>query len=272
MKQFKALQFTAKNILPGSIGLLVMAFGIMAFQDPTNVTVKHKPVVVDSPPQKNINVDIEFDMKDLDQTIKKSMEMAEKAMKEIDFSAMQKKISESMKDIDLSKLEMDLQKAIKETDWNQMKTEMDKTMKIDMDKLKVDMDKMKAEIKLSMKDINMDEMKKSMEELKKINFDDMKKEMEKVKKEMNINKDQWKAEMDKARVEIEKSKEGLMEKKNMANELEKDGLINKTESNSIEFKDKELYINGKKQSPEITEKYRKYFKGDSLKFKFNFEK
>ena len=77
--------------------------------------------------------------------------------------------------------------------------------------------------------------------------------------------------MDNAKLEMLKAKTGMSELKEMTTEMEKDGLLNKKESNTIEYKNKELLINGKKQSPEVTEKYRKYFKGDNFKFKFSGE-
>ena len=49
--------------------------------------------------------------------------------------------------------------------------------------------------------------------------------------------------------------------KDFTNELEKDGLIDKNKAYSLELKDGYLYINGKKQSKETTEKYRKYYMG-----------
>ncbi|MDQ6756439.1 MAG: hypothetical protein M3004_05845 [Bacteroidota bacterium] len=55
--------------------------------------------------------------------------------------------------------------------------------------------------------------------------------------------------------------------KEMTTEMEKDGLINKKEGYNIEYKNKELLINGKKQSNEVTEKYRKYFKGEDFQIK-----
>jgi hypothetical protein len=149
---------------------------------------------------------------------------------------------------------------------------------IDMSKMKMNFDKLQLEkeIKDAMKNINMDEIKKSMEELKKINFDDVKKQMEQVKKEMALNKDHFKVDMEKLKSEMEKAKmdmlrakEEMGEVKEMVGELEKDGLLNKNENNSIEYKNKELFINGKKQSAETTEKYKKYFKGDNIKFNFN---
>ena len=142
---------------------------------------------------------------------------------------------------------------------------------MNFDKLQIE-----KEVKDAMKNINMEEIKKNMEELKKINFDDIKKEMEQAKKQMELNKDHFKMDMDKFKTEMEKVKVNMEkvkaemgEVKEMVADLEKDGLLNKNENNTIEFKNKELFINGKKQTPQTTEKYKKYFKGDNIKFNFN---
>ena len=50
----------------------------------------------------------------------------------------------------------------------------------------------------------------------------------------------------------------------------KDGLIDKDKRFSIEWKNGgDLYINGTKQSKEISEKYRKYYKEDGYEFNFS---
>ena len=51
----------------------------------------------------------------------------------------------------------------------------------------------------------------------------------------------------------------------MFNEMEADGLINTRDGFTIEYKDKDLFINGNKQPEKVTDKYRKYFKGDHFK-------
>ena len=61
---------------------------------------------------------------------------------------------------------------------------------------------------------------------------------------------------------IEKAKQELKQVKAMFNEMEKDGLINPKQGFSIAYKGKDLYINGTKQSEQVTDKYRKYFKED----------
>lgn len=250
MKQFisslKSSYRVNRDILSVITICLVLAITSMAFQDPTKVNIPLKKAVLDSPPE-NTNIKIEIDLKEIEQSIKKSMELVDKRMKDIDWSAMQKQIQESLKNVDLATIQIDVNKLMKDVDLSKFKFEFDASKMADMDKLKVDLDKMKTELKLAMKDFN---------------SEDLKKEMEKVKKEMEKNKDQLKIELEKTKLDMETVKEGLTGIKEMTTEMEKDGLINKTERNEIEFRNKELYINGKKQSPEITEKYRKYFKGE----------
>lgn len=261
-------QHSNRNILAGISICLLLAFTAMAFRDPSNIN-KQKQAKLDTVPKIN-NIDVTIDMKDVDQTIKKSLELAEKSLKDIDWKKMSKQIEESLKQVDVAKLQMDIEKSMKAVDWDKMKMDIDKSMKeIDFTKMKMDLDKMKIEMNQSLKEINTEGLKKSMEELNKVNFDDLKKEMDNAKKEIDLNKDHLKIDMEKFKIDMEKAKTEMGEVKNMANDMEKDGLINKKESNTIEYKDKELFINGKKQSREMADKYRKYFKGDNIKFKFD---
>ena len=64
---------------------------------------------------------------------------------------------------------------------------------------------------------------------------------------------------------IDKAKEELRLTKEMFTEMEKDGLIDPKQGFTIEYKNKDLYIDGKKQSAKTTDKYRKYFKKDHFK-------
>ena len=261
-------QHSNRNILFCISFFIIIGLTAMAFQDSAKIITQHKQTVLDTVPQ-NHDIDIELNFKDLDQTIKKSLEIAEKSMKEFDWNKISKEIEQSMKQIDMAKLQSEINNSMKAVDWNKIKNEIERSMKeIDKSKLKMNIEK---EIRNAMKNINMDELKKSMEEMKKINFDELKKEMENLKKEMELNKDHFKIEMNKAKLEMLKSKAGLSELKEMTTEMEKDGLINKKESNTIEYKSKELFINGKKQPAEVTGKYRRYFKGDNFKFKFSRE-
>jgi len=88
-------------------------------------------------------------------------------------------------------------------------------------------------------------------------------EIEKSKKDIkNIQVDEF---MKTAKEGISKSIIELRLKKEMFTEMEKDGLIKPQEGFTIEYKDKNLFINGKKQNQATTDKYKKYIKGDSFK-------
>ena len=75
--------------------------------------------------------------------------------------------------------------------------------------------------------------------------------------------------MKKAKEELNKAKEELTSYKTMTAEMEKDGLIKKDENYTIEYNNGTLRINGKQQSKEVTDKYRKYIKKERLSIKNN---
>jgi hypothetical protein len=49
--------------------------------------------------------------------------------------------------------------------------------------------------------------------------------------------------------------------------MEKEGLLNTKDDYTIEYKDGDLFINDKKQSSDITDKYKKYFKQKKIAIK-----
>jgi hypothetical protein len=65
----------------------------------------------------------------------------------------------------------------------------------------------------------------------------------------NLNSSGWKQDL------------ALMTK--LTNALEKDELVDNKKPYKLEIKDGELYINGEKQSKEVSDKFRKYFKNDN---------
>jgi len=252
-----------KNIFLGIFFCFIMAVSSMAFYDSVKVN-KQAQQALDTIP-KNNNIEIDVNLKGLDETIRQSLETAQKALREVDWNKISREVNESMKQVDMAKLQMEIDKSMKAVDWGKMKVEIEKSMKeVDLSKLEIE-----KSVKNAMKNFNSDEFKRSMEELKKLNFDDVKKDLAKMKIELEINKDQLKLDMDKLKIDMQHLKEGLAEVKEMTNEMEKDGLINKNETNSIEYRNKELFINGKKQTQQASEKYQKYFKGENLKFKLN---
>ena len=109
--------------------------------------------------------------------------------------------------------------------------------------------------KLEIKDIDQDAIKKELDKAK----------MEIEKARVEIDKIDMDKIMKEARESIDKAKEELRLTKEMFTEMEKDGLIDPKQGFTIEYKNKDLYIDGKKQSAKTTDKYRKYFKKDHFK-------
>jgi hypothetical protein len=102
----------------------------------------------------------------------------------------------------------------------------------------------------------------------------IKKEIERAQESVKAAKISSHIDMDKIKESVEKGleRQGWKESgiarakkeiallKEFTEALEKDGLISKKKGYKIEIKDGEMYINGTKQSKEVNEKYKKYFK------------
>jgi hypothetical protein len=192
-------------------------------------------------------------------------------------------IEEALKQIDMAKINIEMDKAMKEIDMAKMKTEMEKAMKeVDMEKIKdqiekatkeIDAAKIERDVKESLARVDWEKMKKDMaaqmEEIKKIDMSKVAEDMKKVEKEMKELGPKIEKEMQKAKVDIEKAKEEMKEYKSFVDGLDQDGLINKKEAYSIQHKNGELIINGKKQPADVYNKYRSFLEKHK---KFNIKK
>jgi TolA-binding protein len=242
-----------KNVLKSNKHLLVAALlGITviiaaswqtADKKPKDNTTDNAARDTTQPKQRNDDKD-EFRMNEL-----------EDAMKQLDIQI--QKLDLQMKDIDL-KISKQLKEALANVDAEKINSEVQEHLKnVDLDKIKLDVDRSLEEAKQQMKNIDMDKLKIQMQELQKhINSDELKKHIEDAMKGAKEN--------------IEKAKKEMQELKDFTDQLEKDGLIDKEKGYSIEWKNGgELYINGKKQPKEISEKYKKYYKKDGWRIEMN---
>ena len=169
------------------------------------------------------------------------------AMKEVEMEKMMKNVELSLKNIDLEKMMADVSNSLKNADQNFKSTAIEKALS-EAGK----------------------EIEKAKRELTEVNKEAIKQELAKAKKEMENSKlemekiDMGKI-MDEARAGIDKAKDELKLTKEMFTEMEKDGLIDLKAGCTIEYKNKELYIDGKKQDEKTAGKYRKYFRQDHFK-------
>lgn len=121
--------------------------------------------------------------------------------------------------------------------------------KQDWKKVEAEMANAKLELESAMKTAQVAFEKEAME-----------KAMVEMEKSLAKNKGQFENEMKKAQVEMKKAQQQLALMQKGMELMEKDGLIKPGESINIDWEDDILIINGQKQSKEVSDKYRKYFK------------
>lgn len=180
----------------------------------------------------------------------------DKAELKVNFEKMNADLKEAMKQVDAAKIQMNIDKAMKEVDMQKIKAQLDQSLK------EIDAAKMEKDVKESIASVDWEKMskqlKEQMEEIKKIDMSKLDADMKKLQSQMKDMKPQLEKEMQKAKTSIEKAKAEMKEYKGFVDGLEKDGLINKEEPYTIQNKNGELIINGKKQPAGVYNKYRSF--------------
>lgn len=275
----KPTKFTTGRILLVLL-ISVITFGLVSwdhkqtprhFQQTINDTVPKKL----ARPADGKTVDREKKVRDLDDVLdelneaemKVNMEKIQQeindAMKKIDGDKLRMEIDMALKEVDLAKIRKEVQESLAKVDFNKIKAEIAEAMK------EIDMDKIQKEVKESLANVDWDKIKLEMDKVNDIDMKKLDAEMKKVKEEMKEIGPKIKNEMEKAKVEIEKAKVTIQEYKDFVDGLESEGLINKTEGYTLKHKDGELFINGKKASNQIYNKYRSFLEKHK---KFNIKK
>lgn len=273
-------QFILKNkkVLGTMLALLLVAGISMSFQDSpfsyNRFAVQenndlHK-CCTDTVPDKGDNGSIK--MKDFDKLqseLDRTLSQLSEEMKKIDYSKMQKEIEASLKSIDAEKIMKDVERSLKSID-------LDRTLASVSSSLKdLDLNLKGEEIEKAMKEAQK-EIEKAKKEISNIDKEAIKKELAEAKKEVEKSRVEIdRIDMDKimseAKEGIDNAKEELKLTKELITQLEKDGLVNTKEGFTLEYKNKDLYIDGKKQPEEVTDKYSKYFKKEDFKIKIEKE-
>ncbi len=185
-------------------------------------------------------------------------------LKGIDFLKLQKDaIAQAMKEVDMDRVMKNVELSLKNIDLEQMMANVSKSLK------DIDLNFKSAEIEKALTEAGK-EIEKATLELKEVDKEAIKKELAKAKIEiekskLEIERIDMNKIMHEARAGINKAKDEMKLTKEMFTEMEKDGLINSTAGYTIEYKNKVLYIDGKKQDEKTTDKYRKYFRQDHFK-------
>ncbi len=274
MKQFILKH---KKAIAGTFAMLMIGFSTMSFPDSplgySKFTGENDLVneggCTDTLPEKEGITMKDFDK--LQSELDKALGKVDAELKGIDFEKIQKDAVElAMKNIDIEKIMKNVELSLKDIDLDKIMADVNSSLKnANIDYKKEDVEKALAEANK--------EIEKAKKEIKEIDKEAIKKEMAEAKKEiekskLEIEKIDMNKIMDEARAGIDKAKEELKLTKEMFTEMEKDGLVNSKAGFTIEYKNKELYIDGKKQDEKTTDKYRKYFKEDHFKITIEKEK
>ncbi len=261
-----------KKALTGTIAFLLIGAMTMSFQDSPfgyskyleKDALKISAGCADTIPDKEFTESMK--MKDFDKLqseLDRTLKQVDAELRKIDLSGIEKQIESSLKSVDMEKIMKDVELSLKSIDMDKMMADISSSLKdIDLKHNTAEIEKALAEAKkeienakLEIKDIDKAAMKKEMANAEK--------EIEKARAE--IKKIDLDKIMDEARAGIDKAKAELKLTKEMFTEMEKDGLINSKKGFSIEYKNKDLFIDGKRQPEKVTDKYRKYFKEDPYK-------
>lgn len=207
----------------------------------------------DTLPRKSQPKDLDEVLAELDAIdLKKTMETAqlqiEKAMKEIDGDKIRLEIEKAMKDVDFEKIQSEIKESLARVDFDKIKLELGDKMK------EIDLSKLEAEMK-QFREVDMEKIKKEMEKFRDIDMKKLELDMSKMKEELKNIGPEIEKELANAKVEIEKAKVEIKEFKGFVEGLEKDGLISKKDGFTLKHENGELFINGKKASAEVYNKY-----------------
>ena len=267
MKQFIVKH---KKAITGTFAILLIGGITMSFQDSPFAYSKfsgqedcvYKCSCKDTLPDKE-----GIKMKDFDKLqaeLDKSLEKVNTELKNLDFTTLQKDAATAaLKEIDMDKIMKSVELSLKDLDVDKIMAEVSSSLK------NVNLDYKSAEIEKALAEAAR-EVEKTKLELKEVDKEAIKKELAKAKKEIEkskieIDKIDMNKIMDEARTGIDKAKDELKLTKEMFTEMEKEGLINSKAGFTLEYKNKELYIDGRKRDERTTDKYRKYFMHDHFK-------
>ncbi len=220
---------------------LVVSIGLISwdYQQKNGIT---PPDQQDTIPKKEKKV------KDLDDVLAE----LDRAEFQIDLEKIQAEIAKAMKEFDGAKIRMEVDKAMKEVDFAKIQTEIAKAMK------EVDFAKIQQEVQAELAKVDWEVVKKEIEKVKEVDMKKLEVEMKKLGEEMKELGPKIEVEMKKAKIEMEKAKAEIKEYKTFVDGLDSDGLIIKKEGYTLQHKDGELLINGKKASEGTYNKYRSF--------------
>lgn len=187
----------------------------------------------------------------------KDMDKLDEAMKKLD--EQMATLNERMQKINKAEIQQQLHEAMQQVDFEKINRQIKEAMK------KADVQKMNAHLNAAMASIDEAKLQAQLEKTQKM--------LEKEQQNFSLHQAEMKAHIDNAmkhaKESLEKAKQEIQNTRDFTNALQSDGLIDKKKNYKIEVRKGELYIDDKKQSKEVSDKYRKYYKKDNFTITLN---
>lgn len=171
----------------------------------------------------------------------------DEAIKNVDAKKIQDEVQRAIKDVDVEKIKTEWQQNLDNVDLQQMKEQIETALK------QVDVQKIKADMNASLAKIDMEKIKLELDKMKDVDLKGMEDNLKKMRPDIEKS-------MQNAKESVERARKELLEHKAFIDGLDKDGLINKNDNYTIEYRNGELMINGKKQPAEVLKRYSGYLK------------
>lgn len=154
----------------------------------------------------------------------------------------QKIVSDALSKVDFQKIGKEVSDALNNVDWSKIQASVEESLR--------DAQKQVA-------NINMDQLNEQMKKLQvKLNSPEFRTTFDSAHLQKQIQ-----LAMQNAKEAIAKARIGMQEPVSLPEALAKDGLLDLSKSYVIKLKNGILYINGKAQGPEISEKYQSFYPG-----------
>ncbi len=171
----------------------------MAFRNPytplpeANNYQKKTLAKADTIPQNDFNINID---------VSKILAEVDIALSKIDFEKIAKDVELSLKKIDFTKIQKDIDASLKSIDWEKMNKDIKNSLnKIDNKKIQIQIQKSIQDAK---KQMNSKEFKQSMQKLKEININELREELKKAKIETEKSRKDLQKELQKMKAEADK--------------------------------------------------------------------
>jgi hypothetical protein len=199
-------------------------------------------------------------------------EQAMKALDQVNMDRVLHQLSTSVEKMDMEKMLRNVENSLRQSEAEKFLKDVEISIHYSNNK---DLDK---SFKSCLKEAR-EEMEKAKLELSSLDKEAIKNDMRKARAEIERSRAEWqkslasvknsdlKKIMSVANLDIEKLARELELTRELFSELQKDGLVDFQKGFQLEYKEKSMYIDGKKQSDTVSEKFSRYIKGDRFEMR-----